>query len=161
MSQVYSFIPCTCMSELFILLVSVSRSWCCVSCSWCICNQTFSIYSKYIHKTLSYTQRDFPYMPYHQTLYIRKPIHPGYLCLPDQPQHTTFTVCHFIDICTLHLHDYPDHYRGEREWLLRVREREGNWKSPFPKFGNGKGIEKPIPEQRWANTVFLTEYEYE
>ena len=32
--------------------------------------------------------------------------------------------------------------RGEREWLLRVREREGNWKSPFPKFGNGKGIEK-------------------
>ena len=32
--------------------------------------------------------------------------------------------------------------RGEREWLLRVREREGNWKSPFPKFRNGKGIEK-------------------
>ena len=32
--------------------------------------------------------------------------------------------------------------RGEREWLMRVREREGNWKSPFPKFGNGKGIEK-------------------
>ena len=32
--------------------------------------------------------------------------------------------------------------RGEREWLLRIREREGNWKNPFPKFGNGKGMEK-------------------
>ena len=52
--------------------------------------------------------------------------------------------------------------RGEREWLLRIREREGNWKNPFPKFGNGKGIKKnhsrnsgtgrelkkPIPEIR-------------
>ena len=52
--------------------------------------------------------------------------------------------------------------RGEREWLLRVGEREGNWKSPFLKFGNGMGIEKahsrnsgtgrelkkPIPEIR-------------
>ena len=38
--------------------------------------------------------------------------------------------------------------RGEREWLLRVREREGNWKSPFPKFGNGKGIKKSIPKFR-------------
>ena len=33
-------------------------------------------------------------------------------------------------------------FRGEREWLLRIREREGNWKKPFPKFGNGKGMEK-------------------
>ena len=94
MSQVYSFIPCTCMSELFILLVSVSRSWCCVSCSWCICNQTFSIYSKYIHKTLSYTQRDFSYIPYHKTLYIRKPIHPGYLCIPDQTRQQQTTPNH-------------------------------------------------------------------
>ena len=38
--------------------------------------------------------------------------------------------------------------RGEREWLLRVREREGNWKSPFPKFGNGKGIKKSNPKFR-------------
>ena len=38
--------------------------------------------------------------------------------------------------------------RGEREWLLRVQEREGNWKSPFPKFGNGKGIKKSIPKFR-------------
>ena len=30
--------------------------------------------------------------------------------------------------------------RGEREWHLGVRERE--WIIPFPKFGNGKGIEK-------------------
>ena len=26
--------------------------------------------------------------------------------------------------------------------------REGNWKSPFPKFGNGKGIKKSIPKFR-------------
>ena len=29
-----------------------------------------------------------------------------------------------------------------------IREREGNWKSPFPKFGNGKGIKKSIPKFR-------------
>ena len=40
------------------------------------------------------------------------------------------------------------HARGEREWLLSVREWEGNWKSPFPKFGNGKGIKKSIPKFR-------------
>ena len=32
--------------------------------------------------------------------------------------------------------------RGEREWHLGVREREREWIIPFPKFGNGKGIEK-------------------
>ena len=31
--------------------------------------------------------------------------------------------------------------RGEREWHLGVREREREWIIPFPKFGNGKGIE--------------------
>merc|ERR1712004_220142 len=32
-----------------------------------------------------------------------------------------------------------------REWkksIPKVREREGNEKNPFPKFGNGKGIKK-------------------
>ena len=43
---------------------------------------------------------------------------------------------------------YSWYSRGEREWLLRVWEREGNWKSPFPKFGNGKGIKKSIPKFR-------------
>ena len=38
--------------------------------------------------------------------------------------------------------------RGEREWLLRIREREGNWKSPFPKFPNGKGLKKSITKFR-------------
>ena len=32
--------------------------------------------------------------------------------------------------------------RGEREWLLGVREREREWIILFPKFGNGKGMEK-------------------
>ena len=32
--------------------------------------------------------------------------------------------------------------RGEQEWHLGVREREREWIIPFPKFGNGKGIEK-------------------
>ena len=32
--------------------------------------------------------------------------------------------------------------RGEREWHLGVREQEREWIIPFPKFGNGKGIEK-------------------
>ena len=32
--------------------------------------------------------------------------------------------------------------RGEREWHLGVRGREQEWIIPFPKFGNGKGIEK-------------------
>ena len=43
---------------------------------------------------------------------------------------------------------YSWYSRGEREWLLRVWEREGNWKSPFPKFGNGKGIKKSNPKFR-------------
>ena len=38
--------------------------------------------------------------------------------------------------------------QGEREWHLGVREREREWIIPFPKFGNGKGIEKPIPSIR-------------
>jgi len=29
-----------------------------------------------------------------------------------------------------------------------IREREGNGKNPFPKFGNGKGIKKSIPKFR-------------
>ena len=43
---------------------------------------------------------------------------------------------------------YPDNVnRGEREWHLGVREREREWIIPFPKFGNGKGIEKnPFPQ---------------
>ena len=32
--------------------------------------------------------------------------------------------------------------------IPEIREREGNWKSPFPKFGNGKGIKKSIPKFR-------------
>ena len=35
-----------------------------------------------------------------------------------------------------------DGIRGERERLLGVWEREREWIIPFPKFGNGKGIEK-------------------
>ena len=35
--------------------------------------------------------------------------------------------------------------RGEREWHLGVREREREWIIPFPQFGNGKGMKKPIP----------------
>ena len=53
-----------------------------------------------------------------------------------------------------------DQDRGEREWLLdvreqewkkhipKIREREGNEKKPFPKFGNGKGMKKSIPKIR-------------
>ena len=44
------------------------------------------------------------------------------------------------------MHVAPDQYsiynRGERELLLGVREREREWIIPFPKFRNGKGIEK-------------------
>ena len=52
-------------------------------------------------------------------------------------------LCGFF-LVWLHSEFFPPkvYVRGEREWLLRVREREGNWKSPFPIFGNGKGIEK-------------------
>ena len=32
--------------------------------------------------------------------------------------------------------------------IPEIREREGNWKSPFPKFGNGKGIKNSIPKFR-------------
>ena len=32
--------------------------------------------------------------------------------------------------------------RGEREWLLDIWEREREWLSPFPNFGNGNGNEK-------------------
>ena len=38
-----------------------------------------------------------------------------------------------------------------REWkksIPKVREREGNEKNPFPKFGNGKGMKKSIPKVR-------------
>ena len=34
------------------------------------------------------------------------------------------------------------HIRGERELHFGVREREREWIIPFPKIGNGKGIEK-------------------
>ena len=30
--------------------------------------------------------------------------------------------------------------------IPKVREREGNGKNPFPKFGNGKGIKKTFPK---------------
>ena len=37
--------------------------------------------------------------------------------------------------------------RGEREWNLGVREPGREWIIPFPKFRNGKGIEKkPFPQ---------------
>ena len=51
-----------------------------------------------------------------------------------------------------------DQDRGEREWLLDVREREwkkhipkireqeGHEKKTFPKFRNGKGMKKSIPK---------------
>ena len=32
--------------------------------------------------------------------------------------------------------------------IPEVREREGNWKNPFPQFGNGKGMKKNIPKIR-------------
>ena len=38
-----------------------------------------------------------------------------------------------------------------REWkksIPEIREREGNRKNPFPKFGNGKGIKESIPKFR-------------
>ena len=38
-----------------------------------------------------------------------------------------------------------------REWkksIPEIREREGNGKNPFPKFGNGKGMKKSIPKIR-------------
>merc|ERR1712163_5909 len=37
------------------------------------------------------------------------------------------------------------------EWkktIPSIREREGNEKKPFPKFGNGKGMKKSIPKIR-------------
>ena len=39
---------------------------------------------------------------------------------------------------------YTTKYKGEREWHVGVQEREQEreWIIPFPKFGNGKGIEK-------------------
>ena len=41
------------------------------------------------------------------------------------------------DLCT-----YNVHTRGEREWLLDIWEREREWLSPFPNFGNGNGNDK-------------------
>ena len=38
-----------------------------------------------------------------------------------------------------------------REWkksIPKIREREGNEKNPFPKFGNGNGMKKSIPKVR-------------
>ena len=38
-----------------------------------------------------------------------------------------------------------------REWkksIPEIREREGNWKNPFPKSRNGKGMKKFIPKIR-------------
>ena len=32
--------------------------------------------------------------------------------------------------------------------IPEVREREGNVKKPFPKFGHGKGMKKSIPKVR-------------
>ena len=32
--------------------------------------------------------------------------------------------------------------------IPKIREREGNEKNPFPKFGNGKGMKKSIPKVR-------------
>ena len=42
---------------------------------------------------------------------------------------------------------YTTKYKGEREWHVGVQEREQEreWIIPFPKFGNGKGMEEPIP----------------
>ena len=70
-----------------------------------------------------------------------------YVTYPDKPRPRT----HFPTMQRTDMNCIPDNCRwrrGEREWLLRVREREGNWKSPFPKFGNGKGIKKSIPKFR-------------
>ena len=70
-----------------------------------------------------------------------------YVTYPDKPRPRT----HFPTMQRTDMNCIPDNCRwrrGEREWLLRVREREGNWKSPFPKLGNGKGIKKSIPKFR-------------
>ena len=46
--------------------------------------------------------------------HVRKPIHSGYLCIPDPTrlQHTRNITkrpaCH-LDFYTVHLHDHPDH----------------------------------------------------
>ena len=48
---------------------------------------------------------------------------------------------------------------GEREWYLGVWEREREWIIPFPKFGNGKGIEKKThslnlgTRREWKKTI--------
>ena len=50
------------------------------------------------------------------------------------------TILHFAEKCALSFFWSPKgamSSRGEREWLLRIREREGNEKNPFPKFGKG------------------------
>ena len=42
----------------------------------------------------------------------------------------------------LHQKDPQIHHRGEREWLLGIWEGDREWTIPFPKFRNGKGMEK-------------------
>ena len=38
--------------------------------------------------------------------------------------------------------------KGMKKSIPKIREREGNEKNPFPKFGNGKGMKKSIPKVR-------------
>ena len=45
---------------------------------------------------------------------------------------------------------------GMENSIPEVRERKGNGKNPFPKFGNGKGMKKSIPIVReWESEAFI------
>ena len=61
---------------------------------------------------------------------------------------------HLSRLCALSSHKYFLHmtwplrkkntysFRDEREWLLRCREREQEWRTPFPRVRNMKGMKK-------------------
>ena len=49
-----------------------------------------------------------------------------------------------------------------REWkksIPEIREREGNEKNPFPKFGNGKGMKKIYSRNSFLGQLFLQQQE--
>ena len=75
-------------------------------------------------------------------------------------------------LCALSSHKYFLHmtwplrkkntysFRDEREWLLRCREREQEWRIPFPRVGNIKRWKKTFPTsgtaRKWEKTSMLS-----
>ena len=49
---------------------------------------------------------------------------------------------------------------GMKKNIPIIREREGNEKKAFPKFGNGKGMKKPFPEFGSGKGMKKKHYQY-